>query len=149
MQVQLQISFFLWTPESRGPMRFSFLYRYLEGTVHNSIPLLLSAAADKIIVRYIRNRSVLLRLMWCRRSGDPRDQSIPLDRSFVCLMLECFSVLTPTELRSKHPRDFVLPLESASILILWEVKFEKWHMRLGHETNRKISRALNSISRMF
>ena len=44
MQVQLQISFFLWTPESRGPMRFSFQYRYLEGTVHNSIPLPLSAA---------------------------------------------------------------------------------------------------------
>ena len=44
MQVQLQISFFLWTPQSRGPMRFSFQYRYLEGTVHNSIPLPLSAA---------------------------------------------------------------------------------------------------------
>jgi len=87
MQVQLQICFFLWTPQSRGPMRFSFLYRYLEGTVDNAIPLPLSTAADNINVRYIRNRSVSLRLMWCRRSGDSMDQSIPLDRSLVCLTL--------------------------------------------------------------
>ena len=87
MQVQLQICFFLWTPQSRGPMRFSFLYRYLEGTVDNAIPLPLSTAADKINVRYIRNKSVSLRLMWCRRSGDSMDQSIPLDRSLVCLTL--------------------------------------------------------------
>jgi len=70
-----------------------FYLRKMYATHYNNVRPIQSRALLKtdsgdpkdegVVVRCIRNRSVSLFFMWCRRYGDPRHRSISLDWSFI------------------------------------------------------------------